>query len=113
MVIFTVPHVPWNLKQIPVPKAHIPELVELLKQKMEMGILELMVYCAQEERNATLHSRLAAGQQGDHSERRNRADHRQIRGGLRRKVDLLGRRPVHRVRPVSTGREEQVSNTGI
>jgi hypothetical protein len=40
MVIFTVPHVSWNLKPIPVPKAHILELVELLKQKMEMGILE-------------------------------------------------------------------------
>jgi hypothetical protein len=40
MVIFTVPHVPWNLKPIPVPRAHIPELMELLKQKVEMGILE-------------------------------------------------------------------------
>jgi hypothetical protein len=40
MVIFTVPHIPWNLKPIPVPRAHIPELLELLKQKMEMGILE-------------------------------------------------------------------------
>jgi hypothetical protein len=40
IVIFTVPHVPWNLKPIPVPRADIPELVELLKQKMEMGILE-------------------------------------------------------------------------
>jgi hypothetical protein len=40
MVIFMVPHVPWNLKPIPVPRAHIPELMELLKQKMEMGILE-------------------------------------------------------------------------
>jgi hypothetical protein len=37
MVIFTVPHVPWNLKPIPVSLAHIPEL---LKQKMEMGILK-------------------------------------------------------------------------
>ena len=24
MVIFTVPHVPWNLKPIPVPRTHIP-----------------------------------------------------------------------------------------
>jgi hypothetical protein len=40
MVIFTVPHVSWNLKPIPVPRAHIPELVDVLKQKMEMGILE-------------------------------------------------------------------------
>jgi hypothetical protein len=31
IVIFMVPHVPWNLKQIPVPWAHIPELMELLK----------------------------------------------------------------------------------
>jgi hypothetical protein len=40
MVIFTVPHVPWNLQPIPVSRAHIPELMELLMQKMEMGILE-------------------------------------------------------------------------
>ena len=40
MVIFTVPHVPWNLKPILVPRAHIPKLMELLKQKVEMGILE-------------------------------------------------------------------------
>ena len=40
MVIFTVPHVPWNLKPIPVPRAHIPKLMELLKQKVKMGILE-------------------------------------------------------------------------
>ena len=40
MVIFTVPHVPWNLKPIPVPRAHIPKLMELLRQKVDMGILE-------------------------------------------------------------------------
>jgi hypothetical protein len=40
MVIFTVPHVSWNLKPIPIARAHIPELVEQLKQKIEMGILE-------------------------------------------------------------------------
>ena len=40
MVIFTVPHVPWNLKPIPVPRAHIPKLIELLKEKVRMGILE-------------------------------------------------------------------------
>ena len=34
MVIFTVPHVPWNLKPIPVPRAHIPKLMELLRQKV-------------------------------------------------------------------------------
>ena len=31
MVIFTIPHVPWNLKPIPVPRAHIPKLMELVK----------------------------------------------------------------------------------
>ena len=41
MVIFTVPHVSWSLKPIPVPRAHIPKLMELLKHKVEMGILEL------------------------------------------------------------------------
>ncbi|KAL2644470.1 hypothetical protein R1flu_012057 [Riccia fluitans] len=40
MVIFTVPHVPWDLKPIPVPKALLPKLIELLKEKIEMGILE-------------------------------------------------------------------------
>ncbi|MCO5551331.1 hypothetical protein L7F22_004832 [Adiantum nelumboides] len=40
MVIFTIPHVPWNLRPIPVPKAHLPKLVELLNEKIKMGILE-------------------------------------------------------------------------
>ena len=40
MIIFTVPHMPWNLKPIPVPRAHIPKLIELLKEKVQMGILE-------------------------------------------------------------------------
>ncbi len=40
MVIFTVPHVPWDLKPIPVPRALLPKLIDLLKEKMHMGILE-------------------------------------------------------------------------
>jgi hypothetical protein len=40
MVIFTVPHVPWDLKPIPVPRALLPKLVALLKEKIQMGILE-------------------------------------------------------------------------
>ena len=40
MVIFTVPHVPWSLKPIQVPRAHIPMLMKLLKQKVELGILK-------------------------------------------------------------------------
>ena len=40
MVIFTVPHVPWDLKPIPVPRALLPKLVDLLKEKVRMGILE-------------------------------------------------------------------------
>ena len=40
MVIFTVPHVPWSLKLIQVPRAHVPMLMDLLKQKVELGILE-------------------------------------------------------------------------
>jgi hypothetical protein len=40
MVIFTVPHIPWNLKRIPVPRAHLPKLIELLKEKVAMGILK-------------------------------------------------------------------------
>jgi hypothetical protein len=40
MVIFTVPHVPWNLKLIPVPRVHLSKLIELLTKKVEMEILE-------------------------------------------------------------------------
>jgi hypothetical protein len=40
MVIFTVPHVPWDLKPISVPRALLSKLVNLLKEKMQMGILE-------------------------------------------------------------------------
>jgi hypothetical protein len=29
-----VPHVPWDLKHIPVPRALLPKLVNLLKEKM-------------------------------------------------------------------------------
>ena len=39
-MIFTVPHVPWNLKPIPVPIAHLSKLIELLKEKVSMGISE-------------------------------------------------------------------------
>jgi hypothetical protein len=40
MVIFTVLHVPWELKPIPMPPALMPKLVELLKEKLEARILE-------------------------------------------------------------------------
>ncbi len=40
MVIFTVPYVPWDLKPIPVPRAMVPKIVELLKEKIRVGILE-------------------------------------------------------------------------
>lgn len=40
MVIFTVPHISWNLRPIPVPKAHLPKLIDLLNEKIQMGILE-------------------------------------------------------------------------
>ena len=40
MVIFTVSHVSWSLKRIQVPRAHVSMLMELLKQKVELGILE-------------------------------------------------------------------------
>ncbi|KAL3682680.1 hypothetical protein R1sor_000702 [Riccia sorocarpa] len=35
MIIFTMPHIPWDLRPIPVPRAHLPKLIELLKEKME------------------------------------------------------------------------------
>ena len=40
MVIFTIDHVPWNLKPIPVPRAHILKIIDLLKEKVAMGIRE-------------------------------------------------------------------------
>ena len=40
MVIFSVSHVPWNLRPIPVPKYLLQKLMELLKEKIRMGILE-------------------------------------------------------------------------
>ena len=40
MIIFTIPHIPWDLKPIPVPKALVPQLIQLLKEKLESKILE-------------------------------------------------------------------------
>jgi hypothetical protein len=40
MVIFMVPHIHWNLKPIPIPKAHLLKLIELLKEKVAMRIQE-------------------------------------------------------------------------
>ena len=40
MAIFTIEQVSWNLKPIPVPRAHIPKIIDLLKEKVAMGILE-------------------------------------------------------------------------
>ena len=40
MVIFTIDHVPWNLKPISVPWAHIPKVIHLPKENMAMGIVE-------------------------------------------------------------------------
>ena len=40
IIIFTIPHAPWNLKPIPVPKTHISKLIELLKEKVKKRILE-------------------------------------------------------------------------
>ena len=33
MVVFTIPHLPWNLRPIPVPKAHLSKLIDLLNEK--------------------------------------------------------------------------------
>ena len=39
-MIFMIDHVLWNLKPIPVPRAHIPKVIDLLKEKVVMGILD-------------------------------------------------------------------------
>ena len=40
MLIFMIDHVPWNLKPIPVPRVHISKIIDLLQEKVVMGILE-------------------------------------------------------------------------
>lgn len=40
MIIFTVPHVPWKLRPIPVPRAHYEKLMDLLRARIKSGILE-------------------------------------------------------------------------
>ncbi|KAL2613538.1 hypothetical protein R1flu_025230 [Riccia fluitans] len=40
MVIFMVPYVPWDLKPLAVPRALLPKLIELLKEKIEKEIWE-------------------------------------------------------------------------
>ena len=39
MIIFTVPHVPWDLKPLPIPRALIQSVIDLLKEKMRAKIL--------------------------------------------------------------------------
>ena len=82
MVIFTVLHVPWNLKPVPVPRADIPELIELLKEKVNMGILEPSNdpysnrWFTVPKKNSTLHSSPKTSQQGGNPKCRGRTDHR-------------------------------------
>jgi hypothetical protein len=40
MVIFAVPHVPWNMKPISVQRAHLTKLIDFLKEKVAMRLLE-------------------------------------------------------------------------
>lgn len=40
MVIFTLPHIPWDLNPIPVPKAVLQKVIDLLKEKLEANMLE-------------------------------------------------------------------------
>jgi hypothetical protein len=39
MVIFTIDHVPWNLKLILIPQAHIQKITNLLKEEMRREYL--------------------------------------------------------------------------
>ncbi|KAL3680995.1 hypothetical protein R1sor_023951 [Riccia sorocarpa] len=41
MIIFTVPHIPWDLRSIPIPMAHLPKLIELLKEKMGRAVYSM------------------------------------------------------------------------
>ena len=40
MVIFTILHMPLNLRPISVPNAHLSKLIDLLNEKIQMSILE-------------------------------------------------------------------------
>lgn len=40
MVIFIIPHEPWNLKPILVSKAYLPKLLKLFNKKFTMEILK-------------------------------------------------------------------------
>ena len=40
MVIFTVPYISCELKPIPVPRAKVPQIISLLKEKKDAGIIE-------------------------------------------------------------------------
>ena len=56
-MIFTVEHVPWSLKPILVPRAHIPKIIDMLKEKggdgdfrnIKWSVLKLMIYSFEEE----------------------------------------------------------------
>ena len=43
MLIFMILHVMWNMKPIPMKRAHIPKLIEIIKEKINMRILEPML----------------------------------------------------------------------
>ena len=64
MVIFTIDHVSWNLKPIPVPRAHIPKVIDLLKDSraIKSSILESMVYGYEEEWVTPIYPRLGTGE---------------------------------------------------
>ena len=38
-------HVPWNIKSIPMTRTHIPKLLDLLKEKSGMAILDMQCMC--------------------------------------------------------------------
>ena len=40
MVIYTVPHVPWEKRNIPIPRSQISDLTTLIKQKLANNVLE-------------------------------------------------------------------------
>jgi hypothetical protein len=44
MMIFTVPHIPWNFKPTSVPRARIPQLIELLKENIRMRTWNLRMH---------------------------------------------------------------------
>ena len=90
MVIFTIDHVSWNLKPIPVPRAHISKFIDNGDSRAsKRSVLKSVVYGSEEEWVTPVYSRLATGEEGHDPEIRSRSDSGRICGSVCRTRDIL------------------------